>query len=71
MLYDSERSRQANTREYRTQLRRLHGHVQHETAEITRLFEDVRYGDKAVDRHAKAHMQGLYRRLYQKLQRLD
>lgn len=71
MLYDSERSRQTNTHEYQTQLRRLHGHVQHETAEITRLFEDVRYGDKAVDRHAKAHMQGLYRRLYQKLQSLD
>ncbi len=69
-LHDTARSRQTNTREYQSQLSRHHGYVHQETAELTRLFEDARYGCPASGEPDRTRMRELYQRIYQRLQSL-
>lgn len=65
-LNDAKRSNLANTREYLTQLRH-YGHLYREAAELTRLFEDARYGGTMAEFEQMPRMRELYRRIYQLL----
>jgi hypothetical protein len=63
-LHDIERSGLRNTREYLAQLRSYHACPSDEAAELTRLFEDSRYGPTAAGREQLLRMRELYRRLF-------
>ncbi len=66
-LHEPERSSLTTTQEYQRQLRKDHGHLAHQTAEMTLLFEDARYGQKAVELRSLKRMQALYKLIYQQL----
>lgn len=66
-LHDPQRSALANTQEYQRQLRRHHSHLAHNTAEMTLLFEDARYGMKTIDAASLTRMHTLYKLIYQQL----
>ncbi|BCB26266.1 hypothetical protein SKTS_11520 [Sulfurimicrobium lacus] len=63
-LNDLARARSDNTREYLAQLCALHGDLRPELGELTRLFEDARYGREQPDAARLETMRGLYRRIY-------
>lgn len=63
-LQDTRRSPRSTAREYLAQLRERHAYLYRETAEMTRLYEDVRYGEVADDGRALSRMRELYRRIY-------
>lgn len=63
-LHEIERGSRDNTLEYLTEINLYYRHLSQETVEMTRLYEDARYGGRAgsmpVDR-----MRELYRRIFQ------
>lgn len=64
-LSDLARARTENTREYLAQLSALRDDLRPELKELTRLFEDARYGTNPPDAARLASMRQLYRRVYQ------
>lgn len=66
-LQDARRPDLANSLEYLALLRTKQGHLYREAAELTRLFEDARYGAHGADHAHMARMRALYRRIYQYL----
>lgn len=63
-LSDLARARSDNTREYLAQLCALRDDLRPELRELTRLFEDARYGREQPDAARLETMRGLYRRIY-------
>lgn len=66
-LEDAKRSASSNPREYLAQLRDRQGHLYREAAELTRLFEDARYGPAQAGAPQLSRMRELYRRIFQYL----
>jgi hypothetical protein len=65
-LHDVEHSDRNNTREHLARMNAFYRHLSHETGEMTRLFEDARYGGQ-VSANQVGRMRELYRRLYQRI----
>lgn len=65
-LQDIERNRSENTREYLAEINTYFRHLNRETTEMTRLYEDARYGDR-VDAVQLERMRELYRQIFQRL----
>ena len=63
-LYDFERPAAANTREYLSQIGGVRSDMRVELMEITRLFEDYRYGAGISPNQKIARMRELYRHIY-------
>lgn len=64
-LYDIERDGRRNTREYLSELAASFRHLKQETAEMTRLYEDARYGEEGMTDTKR--MRELYGQLYRAL----
>lgn len=64
-LSDLARAQSDNTREYLAQLCSLRDDLRPELKELTRLFEDARYGKNQPDAARLESMRRLYRRIYQ------
>lgn len=63
-LQDVRRSNLANASDYLAQLRERQGHLYREAAELTRLFEDARYGAGDMSPEPIARMRALYLRIH-------
>ena len=63
-LHDAERSHLINAREYLARLCSDHGSLRRELTEMTRLFEDARYGPGSILDTALGRMRILYRQMY-------
>ena len=66
-LGDMPRSVAVNTREYLLETTRIHRELRSEMSEITLLFEQSRYGDRALDERQIGRMREIYRQIYRKL----
>lgn len=65
-LQDIAHSRHRNTREYLAEINAYYRELSRETGEMTRLYEDARYG-KHPDGVPIGHMRELYRRIFRHL----
>jgi hypothetical protein len=63
-LHNIERDRRENTREYLSEINSYYRHLSRETGEMTRLYEDARYGGVAGSIQIK-RMRVLYRQIFQ------
>lgn len=64
LLQDMQREPPVNTTEYLAQISRFHRSMCDELSEITRLFEDARYGQQPVTAEQMNRMRELYRQVY-------
>lgn len=62
-LHDIERSSRNNTLEYLTEINSYYRHLSRETGEMTRLYEDMRYGEISSEIQVK-RMRELYRQIF-------
>lgn len=65
-LQDIERGHRNNTQEYLAEINLYYRHLSRETGEMTRIYEDARYGSMA-DSVQVDHMRGLYRQIFQRI----
>jgi hypothetical protein len=65
-LQNIERDGHENTREFLTEINSFYRDLSQETGEITRHFEDARYGGRASAIQV-ARMRDLYRQVFQRL----
>ncbi|MBI2276906.1 MAG: DUF4129 domain-containing protein [Dechloromonas sp.] len=66
-LKDTPRTATANTREYLREITHYRDHLRDEATELTRLFEQARYGQTAPDAAQLVRTRQLYRQIFQKL----
>jgi hypothetical protein len=66
-LYDFERPASANTREYLSQIGGVRSDMRGELLEMTRLFEDYRYGTVNSANQKITRMRELYRHIYRRI----
>lgn len=66
-LGDLPRPAAVNTREYLVETTRRHRELRSEMSELTQLFEQSRYGDRALDEAQIGRMREAYRQIYRKL----
>lgn len=66
-LKDAPRAPTTNTREYLREITHYRDHLRDEATELTRLFEQARYGQTAPDAAQLARTRQLYRQIFQKL----
>lgn len=65
-LHDIERDGHENTREFLAEINSFYRDLRQETGEITRHFEDARYGGVAGPRQVES-MRNLYRQIFQRV----
>lgn len=66
-LKDAPRAPTANTNEYLREVTHYREHLRDEATELTRLFEQARYGQTTPDAAQLARTRQLYRQIFQKL----
>jgi hypothetical protein len=69
-LHDIERGSRENTREFLSEINSFFRHLSRETGEMTRLYEDARYG-KTTDGVRVRRMRELYGQLFRSLESIS
>jgi len=68
LLQDMQRGLSVNAAEYLAEISRFHRSMRKELSEITRLFEDIRYGQRPATEAQVGRMRELYRQVYRLIQ---
>ena len=67
VIAETPRAANANTREFLREATHYRDHIRPEATELTRLFEQYRYGPEPADQTGMGRMRDLYRALFRKL----